>query len=98
MDPEVPLCVSEGLITEADRQETETLLQSAITHWTALRNTSITGFRNSFLDRPGLLRKEDNGWRLQVERQPFDLLLEHLPWSISVVKLPWMEQPIHTEW
>ncbi|HWM25271.1 MAG TPA: contractile injection system tape measure protein [Chthoniobacterales bacterium] len=98
MEPETPLCVSEGLITEADRQETEALLQSAITHWTALRNTSITGFRSSFLDRPALLRKEDNGWRLQVERQPFDVLLEHLPWSISVVKLPWMEQPIHTEW
>lgn len=98
MDPETPLCVSEGLIAEADRQETETLLQSAITHWTALRNTSITGFRSSFLDRPGLLRKEDNGWRLQIERQPFDVLLEHLPWSISVVKLPWMQQPIQTEW
>jgi hypothetical protein len=98
MDPETPLCVSEGLITEADRQEAETLLQSAITHWTALRNTSITGFRSSFLDRPALLRKEDQGWRLQVERQPFDVLLEHLPWSISVVKLPWMQQPIQTEW
>ena len=98
MNPEMPLCVSEGLIAEAEMQETEALLQSVITHWTALRNTSIAGFRSSFLDRLALLKKEENGWRLQVERQPFDVLLEHLPWSISVVKLPWMRQPLYTEW
>jgi hypothetical protein len=98
MNPEMPLCVSEGLIAEAEMEETEALLQSVITHWTALRNTSIAGFRSSFLDRLALLKKEENGWRLQVERQPFDVLLEHLPWSISVVKLPWMQQPLYTEW
>ena len=48
MNPEMPLCVSEGLIAEAEMQETEALLQSVITHWTALRNTSIAGFRSSF--------------------------------------------------
>jgi hypothetical protein len=98
LNPETPLCVSEGLLVEADPGETEALLESAITHWTALKNTSIAGFRSSFLDRRALLREEDNGWRLQVERQPFDVLLEHLPWSISVVKLPWMKRLIHTEW
>lgn len=98
LDPEAALCVSEGLVVEADVEEANALLLSAVTHWRALKNTSIAGFRSSFLNRPGLLRNEDNGWKLQVERQPFDLLLENLPWSISVVKLPWMERPLFTEW
>jgi hypothetical protein len=98
LNAETPLCVSEGLLAGADREETEALLESAITHWTALKNTSSAGFRSSFLDRRALLREEDNGWKLQVERQPFDVLLDHLPWSISVVKLPWMKRLIHTEW
>ncbi|MEY2497296.1 MAG: hypothetical protein QOD12_852 [Verrucomicrobiota bacterium] len=98
LDPETALCVSEGLLVEADEEEAEGLLLSAVTHWTALKNTSVAGFRNSFLNRPGLLRNQDNGWKLQVERQPFDVLLDHLPWSISVVKLPWMERPLFTEW
>lgn len=98
LEPETALCVSEGLLVEADGKEAAGLLLSAITHWTALKNTSVAGFRNSFLNRPGLLRSEDKGWKLQVERQPFDVLLEHLPWSISVVKLPWMERPLFIEW
>jgi hypothetical protein len=98
LDPAMALCVSEGLLVEEDVEEAEGLLLSAVTHWTALKNTSIAGFRTSFLSRPGLLRNEENGWRLQVERQGFDVLLEHLPWSISVVKLPWMQRPLFSEW
>jgi hypothetical protein len=96
--PDSPLCVCEGLLTDLDREEVEGLLQSAIAHWTALKKTSSAGFRSSFLQRPALLREEENGWRLQVERQPFDLLLEYLPWSISVFKLPWMKRPLYLEW
>ena len=98
VDPETSLCVSEGLLASTDKVEAERLLGAAITHWAALKNTSIAGFRRSFLQRPALLREEDDGWRLQVERQSFDMLLEHLPWSISVIKLPWMQQPLYTEW
>jgi len=96
--PEGSLCVGEGLLTELDREEAERLLQAAIAQWTALKNTSSAGFRSSFLQRPALLREEENGWRLRVERQPFDLLLEYLPWSISVFKLPWMKHPLYLEW
>jgi hypothetical protein len=96
--PDRPLCVSEGIVADSDKQEAESLLQSAITHWAALRNTSIAGFRSSFLNRQALLREDENGWKLQVERLAFDVLLDKLPWSISVVKLPWMTRPIYTEW
>lgn len=96
--PETPLPVGEGLLTPGDRQEAEDLLRSVVKHWTALKNTSIDGLRSGFLQRPGLLREEDDGWRLQVERKPFDMLLDRLPWEFSVVKLPWMKRPVHTEW
>jgi Contractile injection system tape measure protein len=96
--PDTPLLVADGLIQTGDREEATTLLQSVIQYWSALKNTSIAGLRSSFLQRPGLLRHAEDGWRLHVEPQAFDLLLNHLPWGISIVKLTWMPQPIYTEW
>jgi hypothetical protein len=98
LEPDTTLCASEGLIGDRDKEEAESLLESAITHWAALKRTSVTGFRSSFLNRQASLREDENGWRLQVERLAFDVLLAKLPWSISVVKLPWMTRPIYTEW
>ena len=96
--PEEPLLVDSGRLTAADREEGEALLQAAIQHWRALKGTTSAGLRASFLQRGGLLREDDAGWRLQVEPAAFDLLLDHLPWGIGVVKLPWMTRPIFTEW
>ncbi|ACM22082.1 hypothetical protein Geob_3744 [Geotalea daltonii FRC-32] len=98
LDPEVPLPVCEGLLAQKERDESEALLRAVVSHWMALKNTSIEGFRSAFLQRRGLLRKEEYGWRLNVERRPFDMLLEHLPWSMGIVKLPWMKIPVYVEW
>jgi hypothetical protein len=98
LEPETPLLVGEGLLQQGDRQEAERVLQSVINYWSILKNTSINGLRSSFLERSGLLQWTDNGWKLQVEHQSFDMLLEHLPWSISIIKLSWMKLPIYTEW
>jgi hypothetical protein len=98
LPPEVPLLVAEGLIKPDDKEEAEALLQSVISYWSILKNTSVQGLRSSFLQRQGLLREDENGWRLQVETMPFDMLLDQLPWGISIVKLPWMQKPIYTEW
>lgn len=98
LKPESPLSVAEGLITGNDREEAGALLQAAITHWPALRNTTPAGLRHSFLNRQGLLREAADGWRLQVERTGYDVLLDQLPWGIGVVKMPWMKRPLHTEW
>lgn len=98
LTPETSLSVAEGLLDDADREEVEGLLDSAISYWSALKSTSRDGFRASFLQRKGLLRSESDGWRLQVERASFDMLLGHLPWGISIVKLPWMPKPIHVDW
>ncbi|MBA3962677.1 MAG: hypothetical protein H0X40_12355 [Chthoniobacterales bacterium] len=98
LTPDDSLCVSEGLLNAGDEDLVHGLLEAAISHWTALEGTSPDGFRSSFLQRPALLRSDEQGWRLQVERRSFDMLLDYLPWGISVVKLPWMERAIHIEW
>ena len=96
--PEMPLLVAEGMLKPEDKEEAEALLQSVITYWTILKNTSIHGLRSSFLQRQGLLREVEDGWKLQIEPQSFDMLLNQLPWSISIIKLPWLKKPIYTEW
>ena len=95
---ETPLNICAGLLSQDDKEEAEALLLSAISHWSALKNTSIHGLRSSFLQRQALLREAEEGWRLRVERTPFDVLLDYLPWSISIVKLPWMKKALYTEW
>ena len=96
--PETPLCVGPGWVTGEDRREAEAMLASVITHWTALKASTPAGLREAFLSRSGLLRGDENGWRLQLERTSIDLLLDRLPWSFGVVKLPWMKQPVYVEW
>ena len=98
LKPTTALPVGEGLLIQSDREEAETVLQAAISHWQALKNTSINGLRSSFLLRQGLVREVENGWRLRVERKPFDILLDQLPWGIGIIKLPWMEEILWVEW
>ncbi|MFT4016068.1 MAG: contractile injection system tape measure protein [Agriterribacter sp.] len=76
----------------------EEMITAAIQHWTALKNTGIEAFRETFLQRDGKITSVDKGWLLQVEQKGVDVLLNSLPWGIGVVKLPWMKAPIYTEW
>jgi hypothetical protein len=98
LTPDTTLSVSAGLISARDREEAAALLQAAVDHWGALKQTSTHALRTSFLQRSGLVRSDDNGWRLRVQSGPFDMLLTRLPWSLSLVKLPWMHTPLHCEW
>jgi len=79
-------------------KEADDLLRSLITNWKALGNTTINGFRQSFLLRKGILKENMNGWILHVESQGHDVLLSSIPWSYSLIKLPWMKKPINVEW
>lgn len=98
LEPGSSLPICEGLLTEADKVESQSLLHAVISHWSALKATSVPGLRASFIERPGLLRRIEGGWRLNVERLPYDLLLERIPWSFSLVRLPWMDRPLFVEW
>ncbi len=67
------------------------MIQAAIGHWSALGNISIKGFRESFLQRPGRLTPIKEGWLLELEKAPFDMLMGQLPWQMSYIQLPWMK-------
>ncbi len=96
--PDTPVPVGAGLLSDANRQESGALLQSAIEHWGALKQTSMDALRTSFLQRPGLVKRDDNRWSVHIEPGPFDVLLKRLPWSLVLVKLPWMHTPLHCQW
>ena len=80
------------------KTECEELLANVITHWNVLKNTSIAGLREAFLQRSGKLSRVDDGWLLQVEQKSIDILLGHLPWGIGIIKLPWMIEMLYVEW
>jgi hypothetical protein len=96
---DVPL-IRDELLTMDMKKEADELLLAVIGHWSALKSTSIEGFRYTFLSRLGKLTplNDANEWRLQIAPQGVDVLLDWLPWGYSYVKLPWMNGVIHTEW
>jgi hypothetical protein len=73
------------------------LLTAVTQQWSALRETSIDGLRESFLKRDGKLEEEDSFY-LKIEQKPFDLLLDQIPWNISKIKLSWMPKILNVEW
>ncbi len=85
-------------ITEAEYAEAEDLLRSVIHNWPALKNTSITGLREAFLMREGIVINKNQEWLLHVERKTLDVLLEQLPWGFSTIRLPWCPWMISVDW
>jgi hypothetical protein len=74
------------------------LIKAVTQNWEELKNTSIDGFRVSFLQREGTMSKTSDGWKLSVDHRAQDALLETLPWSLSRVKTSWMNEFLYVEW
>lgn len=85
-------------LSKREKKEADELIESVIANWKALKNTSAEGFRQSFLQRRGILFQNSTAWTLQVERQGHDLLLGTLSWGYTMIKLPWMKKMIQVEW
>lgn len=85
-------------ISNYEKDECITVLNSAIRHWPVLKNTSAEGLQVNFLQRKGMLKEEELGWSLYVEHKTRDILLEKLPWGISIVKLKWMDKMLTVHW
>lgn len=84
--------------TAMAQRECDDVLRAIIAHWDVLRNTSVAGLRETFLQRDGKLTLRTTGWLLQVDTKGVDVLLASLPWPIGVIKLPWMDSVLHVEW
>ena len=87
-------------LTDAEKDEAIKLIQAVIGHWTVLKNTSVEGLQQGFLQRHGKLsfNAADGYWKLQIEKTGIDVLLEKLPWGFSYIQLPWMKYSLITEW
>jgi hypothetical protein len=85
-------------LTKREKMEADDLLRSVIENWSTLKNTSINGFRTSFLQRRGIFTENEISWTLQVERRSYDMLLSTISWSFGIIKLPWMKKHIQVEW
>ncbi|MFA5326308.1 MAG: contractile injection system tape measure protein [Prolixibacteraceae bacterium] len=97
LDIEYPVNTNVAL-SEEQMTEANEMLQALIEYWSALKDTSVEGLRESFLKRSGKLSLANDEWVLLVDQRPYDMLLERLPWSISMIKLPWMKNLLKTEW
>jgi Contractile injection system tape measure protein len=85
-------------LTEFEIGSSEALLGALLGHAPMLGRIGITGLREAFLKRPGLLATRDGHWLLRVERRSIDVLVDRLPWSFAWVRLPWMQAPLQVEW
>ncbi|MGV3604188.1 MAG: contractile injection system tape measure protein [Dyadobacter fermentans] len=86
-------------LPEAVRDEANKLIEAVIFYWDVLKDTSVAGLQNSFLQRGGKISVRDDGdWLLQVEQAGYDMLLAHLPWTYSIIKLPVMTRTLWVEW
>jgi hypothetical protein len=85
-------------INEQEKQVSEELLKAVTERWEKMKNTSISGFQSSFLQRTGALVFKDDAWNLRVEQRGYDVLLQTLPWNIGMIKTPWMDNFLYVEW
>ena len=96
---EISAPVCKGIdITNVEIETIEGLIKGMIENWKTIGNTSVAGFRESFLQRRGRLVLKKNGWRLKVEQRAFDMLLDRIPWSFAFIKQAWMGQALHVTW
>jgi hypothetical protein len=79
-------------------EEADMMLEAAIGQWEILKNTTVSGLREGFLQRPGKLFSRNGNLYLQVERSSIDVLLDYLPWNLSIIILPWMKDILRVEW
>ena len=84
--------------TEEETAVTESCLTAVLQRWDKLKNTSLPGFRESFLKRDGELLITEATYQLHVEQRGYDVLLQTIPWQISMIKLPWMKEMLSVEW
>lgn len=95
LESPVPL---EADLSEKEKGIVEQIIKDMILNWKAVSNASVEGFRHSFLQRSGILRKREEWWELQVEEKPYDMLLDSIPWSYKTIKFAWMELPVYVKW
>ncbi|MCX2743879.1 contractile injection system tape measure protein [Mangrovivirga sp. M17] len=86
------------VLSKSDKAEIEIVIEHAIKYWEVLKNTGNDSFRETFLQREGLLKIHDHYLEITVEQRGADMLIGQLPWPLSLIKLPWLDRKVHVNW
>lgn len=84
--------------TAAEIETCDGLLRAMIANWPIIKDTSIAGLRETFLQREGRLRRGGERWDLHVQRKALDVLVDQIPWTFSTVYHRWMADPVQVTW
>jgi hypothetical protein len=91
--------IEPGIVPKPEDLETcDSLLGAVIGNWPIIKNTSLTGLRETFLRREGRLLRGEAKWDLQVQRKGLDVLVDQVPWTFSLIYHRWMADPVHVTW
>ena len=88
----------EVALSDKEKEACDKLISSAIKNWSALKNTSIEGYREAFIQREGKLTYTEEGWKLLVTPKTYDILINYLPYGISLIRQAWMADNLWVEW
>ena len=88
-------------LSDEDIEILDAMFDAIRRNWEKMRNTSSEGFRVSFIQRQGVVEKDDEDmrfWNVKVEQKAYDVLLDSLPWSYKIQPFRWMKEVIKVEW
>jgi len=88
----------QAAVPEAQQQLGTSALQSLIAHWEIIKNTSVQGLRESFLQREGYLVEANEYWDLVVAQKSLDVLVDRIPFQIKTIRYPWMSKSVRVRW
>lgn len=74
-------------ITVENEAIINSLIQSAISHWDSIGNSSLNGFRGNWLIRDGILTELSDKWELIVDKRAYDILINKSPFSFSIINI-----------
>ena len=85
-------------MTDKEKDTIDHMLKGVIAHWSAIGASTVTGLRETFLQREGCLYYQDDAWHLKIVQRTFDMLLDRLPWGYKLIKFSWMAAPLNVVW
>lgn len=97
MPADVPVVLGISM-TEKEKDTIDQMLKGVIAHWSAIGSSSVTGLRETFLQREGCLYYQEEAWHLKIPQRTFDMLLDRLPWGYKLIKFSWMAAPLNVTW
>jgi hypothetical protein len=84
-------------LDEMEKGICDMALKSIIGQWGKVK--SVATLRDSFLQRNGVLKAEDeNNFTLIVEKETRDILLRFIPWNLSIIKTTLMQSKLVIDW